>query len=124
MIVNFWGPSCVPCRDEFPLFKAKLAEHASEGLAIVGVLMDDPPAPALDFIAEFDASWPTVADPQSAFRAAYRAAARPQSYFIDRDGILRDIQVGYLTDCTFERRLALTVTPSAGPSPPEPSACR
>ena len=28
VIVNFWGPSCVPCRDEFPLFKAKLAAHA------------------------------------------------------------------------------------------------
>ena len=25
VIVNFWGPSCVPCRDEFPLFTAKLA---------------------------------------------------------------------------------------------------
>ena len=25
VIVNFWGPGCVPCRDEFPLFITKLA---------------------------------------------------------------------------------------------------
>jgi len=103
VVVNFWGPSCVPCRDEFPLFKAKLAEHAADGLAIVGILMFDAPAPALDFIAQYGATWPTVDDPDGAIRAAYRAVARPQSYFIDRDGILREIQVGQVADADFER---------------------
>lgn len=63
VIVNFWGPSCVPCRDEFPLLRAKLDEHAGAGLAIVGVLMFDPPAPARDFIRAYGATWPTVDDP-------------------------------------------------------------
>src|SRR4029079_7578911 len=39
VIVNFWGPTCEPCRDEFPLFTAKLAEHAADGVTIVGVRM-------------------------------------------------------------------------------------
>ena len=47
VLVNFWGPSCVPCRDEFPLFREQLESHAADGLAIIGVLMDDPPQPAL-----------------------------------------------------------------------------
>ena len=106
VIVNFWGPSCVPCRDEFPLFKAKLAEHAADGLAIVGILMFDSPAPAQDFIAQYGATWPTVDDPDGAIRAAYRAVARPQSYFIDRSGVLREIQVGQVTDADFERLYA------------------
>lgn len=118
VIVNFWGPSCVPCRDEFPLFKAKLAQHAADGLAIVGVLMYDPPAPARDFIATYGATWPTVDDPSGAIRTAYRVVARPQSYFIDRDGILRGIQVGQVTDAEFERQYALIAGgagASAGP---------
>jgi peroxiredoxin len=106
VLVNFWGPSCVPCRDEFPLFKAKLAAHAGDGLAIVGILMFDAPAPAQDFIAQYGATWPTVEDPSGAIRAAYRAVARPQSYFIDRSGILREIQVGQVTDADFERLYA------------------
>ena len=56
VIVNFWGPSCIPCRDEFPLFKEKLAAHAGTGLVIVGILMDDPAAPARDFIAQYGAT--------------------------------------------------------------------
>lgn len=107
MIVNFWGPSCVPCRTEFPLFQAKLAEHAGDGLAIVGVLTDDPPEPARAFARDFGAGWPTVIDPDRAIRTAYRVAARPQTYFIDRAGILRSIQVGELTDPDFERQYAM-----------------
>jgi cytochrome c biogenesis protein CcmG, thiol:disulfide interchange protein DsbE len=107
VIINFWGPSCVPCRDEFPLFRAKLTEHAADGLTIVGVLMFDAPAPARDFIAEYAAPWVTVDDPDGTIRAAYRAVARPQSYFIDRDGILRDYQVGEITADRFEQQYAL-----------------
>lgn len=25
-MLNFWGPNCVPCRGEFPLFKSKLED--------------------------------------------------------------------------------------------------
>lgn len=107
VIINFWGPSCVPCRAEFPLMQAKLAEHAGGGLAIVGVLTDDPPAPARDFVADLRATWPTVIDRDRAIKTAYRVAARPQTYFVDRAGILRSIQVGELTDSDFERHYAL-----------------
>lgn len=104
VIVNFWGPSCVPCRDEFPLLAAKLTEHAGAGLRVVGVLTDDPPDPARAFVAEYGAGWPTVIDPDKAIKAAYRVAARPQTYFIDGAGIIRSIQIGELTDADFERQ--------------------
>ena len=117
VIVNFWGPSCVPCRAEFPLLLRKLEEHAADELAIVGVLMFDPPAPARDFVAEFGATWPTIDDPDGAIRRAYRAVARPQTYFIDRDGILRGIQVGELTDADFERLFASISGPAAASTP-------
>ena len=107
VVVNFWGPSCVPCRDEFPLLAAKLAEHGPEGLAIVGVLTDDPPEPARAFVEAYGASWPTVVDPDKVVKTAYRVAARPQTYFIDGSGVLRKIQVGELTDADFERQYDL-----------------
>ena len=106
VVINFWGPSCVPCRDEFPLLESKVAQHAAEGLTVVGVLTDDPVEPARDFIAKYGATWPTVDDPSKTIKAAYRVAARPQTYFVDRTGVLRSIQVGELTDADFERQYA------------------
>lgn len=104
VLINFWGPSCVPCRDEFPLLAAKLSQHAADGFAVVGVLTDDPVEPARDFVAQYKGSWPTVIDPVKTIKAAYRVAARPQSYFVDGRGIVRSIQVGELTDADFERQ--------------------
>jgi cytochrome c biogenesis protein CcmG/thiol:disulfide interchange protein DsbE len=120
VVVNFWGPTCVPCRTEFPLLKSKLEEHAEDGLVVVGVRMGDTPETARDFIAEQGATWDTVDDPDGAIKSAYRVVARPQSYFIDRDGILRSIQIGEVRDADFERqyqRIRTPASPSRTPSP-------
>ena len=96
----------MPCRDEFPLLESKVAEHAGEGLSVIGVLTDDPVEPARAFVTEFGGTWPTVVDPDRAIKGAYRVVARPQTYFVDRTGIIRAIQVGELTDADFERNFA------------------
>jgi cytochrome c biogenesis protein CcmG/thiol:disulfide interchange protein DsbE len=106
VVVNFWGPGCVPCRDEFPLFESKEAEHAADGFTVVGVLTDDPVEPARDFVAQYGADWATVIDPDKAIKSAYRVAARPQTYFVDRSGVVRSIQIGEVTDADFERQYA------------------
>ena len=80
--------------------------------------MDDPPEPARDFVAEYGATWPTVDDPDEAIKTAYRVAARPQTYFIDGDGILRSIQIGELPDADFERQYALIAGRDAAPAGP------
>jgi len=107
VLINFWGPSCVPCRDEFPLLEAKLQAHGADDLTVVGVLTDDPVDPARAFVAQYRADWVTVVDPDKTIKAAYRVVARPQSYFVDRSGVIRQIQVGELTDADFEREYAL-----------------
>jgi hypothetical protein len=62
---------------------------------------------AREFIAEQGATWPTVDDPDGSIKADYRVVARPQSYFIDRNGILRGIQIGEVRDADFERQYEL-----------------
>jgi len=106
VILNFWGPSCVPCRSEFPLLEAKQTQLAGDGLRIVGILTDDPPGPARDFVKDYGATWPTVIDPDKAAKTAYRVVARPQTYFVDRNGVIRSIQVGELTEADFDRQYA------------------
>jgi cytochrome c biogenesis protein CcmG/thiol:disulfide interchange protein DsbE len=107
VIVNFWASWCVPCRDEFPLFKDKLAELGpTDGLAIVGVLFKDQPELANQFLADFGATWPTVGDPDGTTAKAYRVVAPPQTYFIDKDGVLRGIQIGQVQPEDFDTQYA------------------
>jgi len=107
VLINFWGPTCEPCRQEFPLFKAKLGEHAADGLVVVGILTDDPADLARTFVADEGATWSTVIDPGAAIKKAYNVIGRPQTYFVDRAGILRSIQIGWLQDQDFERQYGL-----------------
>jgi cytochrome c biogenesis protein CcmG, thiol:disulfide interchange protein DsbE len=106
VILNFWGPSCVPCRSEFPLFLSKLAQHSADGLAVVGVLMYDSPPAARAFITRFNATWPTVDDGNATIRTEYGVKFRPQTYFIDRTGVIRTIQYGEVVSADFERQYA------------------
>ena len=106
VILNFWGPTCVPCREEFPLLAAKLAQHSDDHLAVIGVLTDDPAPLARDFVAEFGATWPTVEDPDKTYKGLYRVLGRPQSFFIDAAGVVRSIQIGEVRDTDFETQYA------------------
>jgi cytochrome c biogenesis protein CcmG/thiol:disulfide interchange protein DsbE len=106
VIVNFWKPTCVPCRDEFPLLAAKATEHAAKGLVIVGVMSDDPIETARDFAARYGSSWSSVIDQGGAIKAAYRVIGWPQTFFVDAAGVLRSIQIGEVTEAPFERQYA------------------
>jgi cytochrome c biogenesis protein CcmG/thiol:disulfide interchange protein DsbE len=102
VIVNFWASWCGPCRDEMPLLRDELAKHAADGLAIVGVIFKDSADPAREFADSFGATWPSATDPDGSIAKAYRMVAPPQSYFIDRSGVLRSIHIGELFESDFD----------------------
>ncbi len=107
VVVNFWASWCTPCRDEFPLFRDELAALGpKDGLVIIGVMYKDQAELAQQFLDQFDATWPTVPDPDGSLAAAYRVVAPPQTYFIDADGILRAIQIGQVRPQDFDAQYA------------------
>jgi cytochrome c biogenesis protein CcmG, thiol:disulfide interchange protein DsbE len=104
VIVNFWASWCVPCQAEFPLFRDARARHPE--LAILGVVFDDDPAAARRFATAQGADWPSLSDPDRSRATTYTVVAPPQTYFIDRNGIVRSRQIGQLTVEDFERQYA------------------
>jgi len=117
VILTFWATWCAPCREELPLLSAYAAQHAGQGLEVLGFNLDDPAdLPAVRKIAA-SLSFP-VGLLGSAWAGEYGRIWRlPVSFTIDRSGLLIDNGWDDDDPTWTEARLQRIVTPLLQPSP-------
>ncbi len=107
VIVDFWASWCAPCRQEFPVLERLHRTYASQGLAIVGVSVDNDVANVRSFLRRNSASFLIAHDPRKVAAARYGGTAMPSSYIIDRRGIVRHYHPGFRASdaATIEREV-------------------
>ena len=93
VVVNFWFPSCPPCRAEMPDLEKVFQSHRTDGVEFVGVqlLGLDSAQDGQDFITEVGVSFAIGADEDGSIVRAYEIISFPSTFFIDRD--LRIVRV-------------------------------
>jgi cytochrome c biogenesis protein CcmG/thiol:disulfide interchange protein DsbE len=117
VLINFWATWCPPCREEFPLMVEAYADHADDGLEVLGILHDDLPDGARRFAADMGATWPILEDPEDLAHADFVVRGLPTSYFIDRDGIVRAFSLGGFSEEGLAAQLeTILPSPSAVPT--------
>ena len=106
VIINFWASYCASCVEEFPLLKSAIAQHRTDGLAVVGVVFQDRSEAARAFMSRMQATWPAAMDVTGDVAQAYGVFAPPESFFIDRQGRIAGLQIGELSSKDLDRQLA------------------
>jgi cytochrome c biogenesis protein CcmG/thiol:disulfide interchange protein DsbE len=102
-VLNFWGTWCVACRDEHPL----LMQYARTGaVPIYGVDYKDERAKALQMLdEEGDPYVLSVSDPEGRVSIDYGVYGAPESFLIDRDGVIRFKHIGPITPDVWEKEI-------------------
>jgi peroxiredoxin len=99
LLMNFWATWCEPCREEMPMLDALQGEYAGEGLAVVGVALDDVQR-ARGFVERLGLSYTVLVgagDVLETSRAWGNAAGLlPYSVLVDRQGTVRWTHFGEL----------------------------
>ena len=90
VVVNFWYPSCPPCRDEMPELQELHDAYADEGFRVVGVSVDDRGSlPTIEaFIGELGIDFPIYHDPSWEIVDSYSLLGLPGTFLVDRDGVV------------------------------------
>src|SRR5512143_627691 len=93
VVLNLWASWCPPCRAEMPALNAVYQKFRDQGLVVLGVnttYQDDEPN-ARQAIQDWALTFPIVFDRAGvASRERYRVQAMPTTFFIGRDGVIRD----------------------------------
>ncbi len=94
-LVNFWGSWCVACVAEHPM----LLEIAKSGVVkIQGVAWRDEPDASLAWLAKHGDPFDRVGqDPASHAAIAFGVVAAPESFVIDKNGVIRYKETGIIT---------------------------
>lgn len=89
VILNFWASWCPPCIDETPSLVSMQQRLKAKGITVVGVSSDENEQAYRRFIQEYGINFPTVRDPSERVEHLYGTVKIPETYIIDRNGVLR-----------------------------------
>jgi len=94
-LLNVWASWCAPCRDEHPLLVALARET---GVPIVGLNYKDDPRNAQEWLLRLgDPYRATAADRDGRTGIDWGVYGVPETFLVDRDGVLRHKVIGPLT---------------------------
>ena len=95
VFVNVWATWCAPCIEEMPTIQQLYERLHSRGLEILAVSLDALGAQVVvPFIRSHRLSFPTLLDTKNSVQRLYLTTGVPESFIVDKRGILVDKVVG------------------------------
>jgi cytochrome c biogenesis protein CcmG, thiol:disulfide interchange protein DsbE len=96
VVINIWASWCKPCEQEAPELEEAWQLYRDSGdVVFIGVDYVDTPEGAFGYLKKFAISFPNAPDLQSTISSILnRQMGVPETYLIDREGVLRQIKIG------------------------------
>jgi cytochrome c biogenesis protein CcmG/thiol:disulfide interchange protein DsbE len=98
VVINFWASWCKPCEQEAAELQEAWEIYEPTGeVVFVGVDYVDTEPEARVYLKKFGITFPNGPDLATNISQYFRIKGVPETYFIDREGVLQYVQVGPFT---------------------------
>ncbi len=94
VFVNFWATWCPPCRQEMPSMQKLHQWLPKDKFKMLAILNRDDPALADSFAAKLGITMPILDDQANLVGPKYGLTGLPETFIIDKQGILRQKFIG------------------------------
>jgi len=89
VLVNIWATWCASCVDEMPSMEKLYQKLKGKDFDILAVSIDSLGAKVVaPFMKKYKLTFPALIDSAGAIKMGYRTTGVPESFIIDKDGIL------------------------------------
>lgn len=91
VVLAFFASWCHPCEEELPVLEKVQRDYGDKLQVLIINYQDHVGSDSKDFVRQLNVTYPALLEPQSdPVAAQYGVHEIPQTFFIDRDGVLRD----------------------------------
>lgn len=99
IVLNFWYPSCPPCRIEIPDLESAARRYATDGVLFIGIqsLVLDTAADGQEFVEEFGITYAVGADVGGKILTEYKIIGFPTTVFLNGKHEIVHMWSGILT---------------------------
>ncbi len=94
VVLNFWATYCAPCVEEMPSLVEMQRRMKSRGVEVVAVSVDEDAGAYRQFMKDHNINLLTVRDPRQTIAGLYGTFKFPETYIIDRNGVMRRKFIG------------------------------
>ncbi|WP_305909876.1 TlpA disulfide reductase family protein [Methylomarinum sp. Ch1-1] len=96
--VDFWASWCPTCKKSFPSLNRLHDELKQRDFAILAINVDEEKSDAEKFLHHNPVDFSIAYDGEGDCPRSFGVMAMPTSYIIDKNGIIRDVHVGFDDD--------------------------
>jgi peroxiredoxin len=105
-VINFFATWCPPCTAEIPGFVEVYNKHRSKGLELVGISLDNDTRENLPgFLMSNKVGYRILFGDLATARAYGGVTALPTTFFVGKDGVIKNIHVGYMDKDAFDKEV-------------------
>jgi len=94
VVLNFWATWCAPCLQELPSLMTMQDRLRAQGVMVLGVSIDVDEDAYHRFLKQKSVNFLTVRDPEQKVAEMYGTSGWPETYIIDRQGVMRRKIIG------------------------------